>query len=102
MGWHRYEPQRNCLILTLHVQPGARRSEVSGIHGNALKLKVSAPPVENKANTALIAFLSKALGVQKTAITIRRGATGRRKAVEIAGGPELAVLIERLLSQVDH
>lgn len=59
------------------------------MHGDALKVKVAAPAVDNKANAALIEFLSAALGVPRSAITIRHGATSRRKVVEVSGGPEL-------------
>ena len=76
--------------LLLHVQPGARRSEIVGRHGDALKIRVAAPAVDNKANSELIDFLSRALGVQKSAIVIRRGASARRKLVEITGGAEIA------------
>ena len=88
-GWCRYDAAARRLILNLHVQPGARHSRIAGLHGDALKIKVAAPPVDNKANTALIAFLGETLGVAKSAIAIRHGATGRRKVIEITGGPEL-------------
>jgi uncharacterized protein (TIGR00251 family) len=78
----------------LHVQPNARKNEIVGLHGDALKVKIAAPAADNKANTALIAFLSETLGVQKSAIAIRHGATGRRKVIEVAGGPELAKRLE--------
>ena len=87
--WIRYDAAARRLTLTLHVQPGARRSEIAGAHGEALKVRISAPATDNKANTALIAFLSEALAVPKAAIAIRHGATGRRKIVEVIGGPEL-------------
>lgn len=96
MGWHRYDPARRRLALTLHVQPGAKTSGVVGIHGDALKLRLTAPAVDNKANAAVIAFLSKALGVQKSAIAIRHGATSRRKLVEIVAGPELTARLDAL------
>jgi uncharacterized protein len=96
MGWHRYAPEQRRLILTLHVQPGARKSEVAGVHGEALRVRTTAPAVGNKANAAVISILSEALGIQKSAIAIRRGATGRRKVVEITAGPELAAKLEAL------
>lgn len=96
MGWHRYDPPRNRFILTLHVQPGARKSGVSGTHGDALKLKLAAPAVDNKANAAVIAYLSEALALPRSAIAIRHGATARRKVVEITAAPELAAKLEAL------
>ena len=82
--------------LLLHVQPGARKSEFVGRHGDALKVRIAAPPVDNKANAALIAFLSGALGIQKSAIVIRRGATTRRKLVEVTGGAQLEATLNAL------
>ena len=80
----------------MHVQPNARKNEIVGLHGDALKVKIAAPAADNKANAALIAFLSETLGVQKSAIAIRHGATGRRKVIEVAGGLELAKRLEEL------
>jgi len=96
MGWHHYDPDRRRLILTTHVQPGARRTEITGEHGGALKIKIAAPAAEQKANAALIEFLHNLLGVAKSAVAIRHGAKSRRKVVEIAGGPDLAARLEKL------
>ena len=95
-SWLRYDRAAGRLTLTLHVQPNARRSEVGGLHGDALKIRIAAPAVDNKANGALIEFLARALGVAKSAIIIRQGATSRRKVVEIAGGNEIAKRLEAL------
>ena len=70
--------------LQIHCQPGAKRSEVSGVHGDCLRVRVAAPAVEGKANVALIAHLAEAFGVPKRAVTIVRGETARRKTVRIA------------------
>jgi uncharacterized protein YggU (UPF0235/DUF167 family) len=59
-------------------------------------LKIAAPATDNKANAALIEFLSATLNVRKSAIVIRHGATGRRKIVEITGGPELSAKLGAL------
>jgi uncharacterized protein len=72
------------VTLEIHTQPGAKKSEVSGIHGDCLRVRVAAPAVEGKANAALIAHLAKAFGVPKHAVTIVRGETARRKTVRIA------------------
>jgi uncharacterized protein (TIGR00251 family) len=93
--WQRYDPATRRLTVSLHVQPGARRSEIAGPHGDALKVRIAAPAVDNKANTALIEFLSETLGIARSAITIRHGAAGRRKVIEITGGPELAEQLSR-------
>lgn len=82
--WYRYSPDRSRLVLTLHVQPGARTSAVAGVHGDALKIRIAAPAVDNKANAALVAFLQGKFGVPAARVTIRQGAGSRRKVVEIA------------------
>ncbi|HZJ95802.1 MAG TPA: DUF167 family protein [Thiopseudomonas sp.] len=71
------------LILFCHLQPGARRSEFSGMHGDRLKIRLNAPPVDGKANKQLIVFLSKAFGVAKNAIQIESGELSRQKRVRI-------------------
>jgi uncharacterized protein len=80
----------------LHVQPNAKNSAFAGLHGDALKVRIAAPASENKANAALIDFLSGALAVAKSAIAIRHGATGRRKVVEIVGSPDLVARAQSL------
>jgi uncharacterized protein (TIGR00251 family) len=71
-------------VLTLHVQPGASRTEYAGLHGDAHKIRLAAPAVEGRANEALIAFLAEAFGVAKRDVTIASGASGRRKIVRIS------------------
>ena len=71
--------------LSLHIQPRASRTELVGAHGDALKLRLAAPPVEGEANEELIRFLAKLLGVPKRAVTIVAGGTGRRKRVRVEG-----------------
>ena len=96
--WCRYDAAARRLSLTLHIQSNARRSGIAGLYGGALKVRIAAPAVDNKANSELIDFLSESLGVSKSAIAIRHGATGRRKVVEITGGHELVTQLERLVS----
>ena len=69
--------------LTLHIQPGAKKTEVVGLHGNALKIRLAAPPVDGKANHALIGFIAERLGVAKSAVTLKSGLSSRRKVLEI-------------------
>lgn len=73
------------LTLTLHIQPGAKKTEVAGEHGDALKIRLAAPPVDGKANAALLAFIAEKLGVAKSAVTLKSGQTSRRKVVEVGG-----------------
>ena len=72
------------VVLNLHIQPGAKRTEVAGIHGDALKIRLHAPPVDGKANEALIAFLANALGVPKARVALESGQTSRSKRVRVA------------------
>ena len=73
------------VVLTLYIQPGAKRSEVVGAHGEALKIRLAAPPVDGKANAALIEFLAAKVGVGRTAVTLLSGETARAKRVRIIG-----------------
>ncbi|MBI2308063.1 MAG: YggU family protein [Rhodocyclales bacterium] len=75
------------VTLTLHIQPGAKKTEVAGVHGDALKLRLAAPPVDGKANAALLAFVAERLGVAKAAVVLKSGQTSRRKVVEIDSPP---------------
>lgn len=72
------------LVLACHIQPGARRSEFAGQHGERLKIRLQAPPVDGKANTELIKFLSRAFAVQRRAVVIESGELSRQKRVRIA------------------
>lgn len=71
-------------LLAIHTQPGARKNEVAGIHGDALKIRVAAPPVEGRANAALAAFIAKALGVPRKNVTVVKGESSRRKTVLVS------------------
>ena len=71
------------LTLQLHVQPGAARDEIVGLHGDRLKVRISAPPVDGRANRHLIEYLATVFGVARSAITLVRGETGRAKTVRI-------------------
>jgi len=72
-------------LLELHVQPGAKTTYAAGEHGGRLKLKISAPPVDNKANAHLLAWLAVRLGVPKSAVQLVRGETSRQKTVAVSG-----------------
>jgi uncharacterized protein len=72
-------------LLELHVQPGARQTAVVGEHGGRLKLKIAAPPVDNKANAHLLAWLAAQLGVPKASVRLVRGETSRQKTVAVCG-----------------
>ena len=85
------------ITLTLHIQPGARKTEFAGLHGDALKIRLAAPPVDGKANEALLKFIADKLGMAKTGVILKSGSTSRRKVLEVKGVDRVA--IEALASQ---
>lgn len=74
------------VILSLHIQPGAKKTEIAGRHGDALKIRLAAPPVDGKANEALIAFIAAKVGVGRTAVELASGQASRSKRVRIHDG----------------
>ncbi len=73
------------VTFAVRVVPRASRNEIVGVHGDALKVRLTAPPVEGRANEALVAFLAKRLGVRKSQVEIVAGATSRRKMIRVSG-----------------
>jgi len=71
------------IILTLHVQPGAPRTAAVGAHGDALKIRLAAPPVDGKANAELLRYLADAFAVPLRNVSLVRGQTSRQKVVRI-------------------
>jgi uncharacterized protein len=71
--------------IVVHVVPRARVTEVAGRHGDAIRVRVAAPPMDGAANAELVRFLARRLGVARSAVTILRGAAGRRKTVAVDG-----------------
>lgn len=80
-----YDVERDAVVLRVHVQPGAGRSAVVGRHGTSLKVRVAAPPVDGRANTAAAALLAETLGVKKDKIELVSGERSRLKRFRIAG-----------------
>lgn len=83
MNWLAADP--GGVTLRLHIQPGAKKTEVVGLHGGALKIRLAAPPVDGKANACLIGFLAERLGVAKASVSLISGESSRAKRVRIAG-----------------
>ncbi len=73
------------LVLHVHIVPRSAKCEVVGIQGNALKLKITAPPVEGQANKECIRFLSDILGIKKKQVRILSGSKSKKKTVAIEG-----------------
>jgi uncharacterized protein len=93
-SWYRRSAD-GALFISVHAQPGAKRTEVAGLHGEALKIRVAAPALEDRANEALIEFVAKRLGVARRDVTIASGEKSREKRLEIRGA---SVEPERLLN----
>jgi uncharacterized protein (TIGR00251 family) len=82
--WLTESAGRTVLTLRLHVQPGAKRTEPVGAHGDRLKLRLAAPPVDGKANAELRAYLAKAFGVPLRNVELLAGGAGRQKTVRVS------------------
>lgn len=81
--WYRRNGE--VLTLTLHVQPGAKHSNVAGLHGEALKIRLAAPPIEGRANEALLKFIANIFEVPLRQVELRQGGQSRHKVVAITG-----------------
>jgi uncharacterized protein len=84
------------VVLSLHCQPGAKASRVVGLHDERLKIQLQAPPLENRANEALVAWLAEQLGVPRKQIDLLTGQTSRQKRVLVRG--VILEQVERLLT----
>lgn len=85
MQSHWYRRNGETITLTLHVQPGAKRSEITGLHGAALKIKLAAPPIEGRANDALLRFIAVLFDVPQRNAQLKQGGQSRHKVVLITG-----------------
>ncbi len=82
--------------LSVRVQPRASRNEIAGMHGTALRIRLTAPPVDGAANDALISYLAGILGVARRSIRIVSGQSSRNKTLEIDGvSPERLAQLTR-------
>lgn len=89
-----YRWDGNELIIRLYVQPRASRDEIVDVHDNMLKLRITAPPTEGKANQRLQDFLAREFGVSRTAITLVTGKTSRRKTFRISAPTRLPAAVK--------
>ncbi|MEK6612952.1 MAG: DUF167 family protein [Gemmatimonadota bacterium] len=90
-------PRGTGVRFAIHVQPRSKKPGIDGTHGDALRVRVQAPPVEGAANEAVVAVLAAALGVPSRAVRIAAGASGRQKLVDV-DGVDAAVALSRLLA----
>src|SRR5690606_36249631 len=89
------------VIMAVHARPGAAASQVAGVHGGALKIRIQAPPVEGKANKALTAYIAQLFGLKPAQVTLVSGHRHGRKRVLLAGMsvPEARKALARLLAE---
>ena len=83
-AWPCLSARGSGVLLLVSVMPNAKRTEVDGLHDGALRLRLAAPPIDGRANEALVAWLAKALGVPRRDVEVLRGESSRRKQVAIA------------------
>jgi uncharacterized protein (TIGR00251 family) len=86
------------VIFKVYVQPRSKKNEIKGLHGDALKIKITAPPVDGAANAMCISYLAKCLKTSKSSVDIVSGHTGRNKQVRVryAALPDAGKAAERL------
>lgn len=94
MSWYLYE--QGVLTLNLHVQPKASKDEWAGLHGERLKLRIKAPPIDGRANQHLLKFIAGEFGVSKSSCILVSGESGREKRVAITAPRKLPDLPESL------
>jgi uncharacterized protein len=82
-NWYRRNGE--IITLTLYVQTGAKRSEIVGLHGEALKIRLAAPPIEGRANDALLKFIADLFAVPLRNAELKQGGQSRHKVVAITG-----------------
>ncbi len=87
-------PDGSDTLIACHVQPGASRSAVIGDYDGRVKIAIQSPPVDGRANAALLDFLRRKLDVPKSRVELVRGQTDRRKVVRIVGMEAAAVRAE--------
>lgn len=86
------------VTLTVRAQPRAKKSEIVGLHGDTLKVKIAAPPVEDAANDEIIAFFAQLLEIPRKTITIKQGGRSRHKVLEIRG--DAVALASKITAQI--
>ena len=85
-------------MLELRVQPRAVQSAIAGLHGGRLRVRLAAPPVDGRANAALVELLAEAFGVPRAQVSIEHGLAGRDKRVRVRGAARVPPAIESLLA----
>ncbi|KTD10924.1 hypothetical protein Lgra_1890 [Legionella gratiana] len=80
-----YKREAESLILHLYVQPGAKKTEIVGVHENELKIRLNTPPIEGRANKELLKYVAQMFKVSPSQVTLKRGAKSRHKTLWVIG-----------------
>lgn len=92
MPGHWARQDRQTVILSVHVQPGALRTEVVGEYGDSLKIRLAVAPVDGKANAVLVQFVARELNISRSEVALVSGATSRYKRLQVSGSTLEAVI----------
>jgi uncharacterized protein (TIGR00251 family) len=95
-----YDIERDAVVLHVHVQPSAGRTAVVGRHGDAVKMRVAAPPVEDRANAAVTELLAELFGIKASAVELVSGGSSRMKRFRLRG-VDVETIDSRLDTAVD-
>jgi hypothetical protein len=82
--WFRLDADGTVTIV-VHAQPGAKRTEVAGLHGDSVRIRIAAPALEDRANEALVEFVAGRFGVPRRDVTVMAGSKSRHKRLRIRG-----------------
>jgi hypothetical protein len=85
-------------VLDVRVQPRASRTEFAGRFGDRLKIRLNAPPVDGRANTALLAFIAEACGLPRSRVSLDAGQAGRDKRVRLHSVDQIPAALQSVLS----
>ena len=91
--------EKEALVLRLYIQPKASRDQIVGLHGDELKVAITAPPVDGQANAHLQKFIAKQFRVAKSQVVIEKGELGRHKQVRISQPQQIPEVVSTLRSQ---
>lgn len=93
------EQQKEGLVIRVYIQPKASRDQIVGLHGDEVKVAITAPPVDGQANAHLVKFLAKQFRVAKSNVNIEKGELGRHKQIRILNPQQIPTEIAALISQ---
>lgn len=80
-----YAREGNTVLVKFYIQPGAKRTEIAGIHGDELKIRLAASPIDGRANDALLKYVAQLFNVPVRQVTLKRGGKSRHKQIVITG-----------------